>query len=37
LIADNKPVQVWYVHGHWLDVNSVRDLERAGNFAAGSH
>lgn len=37
LIATGRPVQVWYVHGHWLDVNSVRDLERAGNFAAGSH
>lgn len=37
LIETGRPVQVWYVHGHWLDVNSVRDLERAGNFAAGSH
>lgn len=37
LIDSGHPVQVWYVHGHWLDVNSVRDLERAGNFAAGSH
>ncbi len=37
LVADGKPVQVWYVHGHWMDVNSVLDLERAGNFAAGSH
>jgi len=36
LIGQGQPVQVWYVHGHWLDVNSVRDLERAGNFAAGS-
>lgn len=37
LVAIGKPVHVWYVHGHWLDVNSVLDLEDAGNFAAGSH
>ncbi len=37
LVAAGKPVHVWYVHGHWLDVNSVQDLEDAGNFAAGSH
>ncbi|HMM77008.1 MAG TPA: phosphoenolpyruvate mutase [Gammaproteobacteria bacterium] len=37
LVAAGKPVHVWYVHGHWLDVNSVLDLENAGNFAAGSH
>ena len=36
LVASGKPVHVWYVHGHWLDVNSVQDLEHAGNFAAGS-
>ena len=36
LVASGKPVHVWYVHGHWLDVNSVQDLEDAGNFAAGS-
>jgi len=37
LVDAGKPVHVWYVHGHWLDVNSVLDLELAGNFAAGSH
>lgn len=37
LVAAGKPVHVWYVHGHWLDVNSVQDLENAGNFAAGSN
>lgn len=36
LVASGKPIHVWYVHGHWLDVNSVQDLEHAGNFAAGS-
>ena len=37
LVAAGRPVHVWYVHGHWLDVNSVQDLEDAGNFAAGSN
>jgi len=37
LVASGKPVHVWYVHGHWMDVNSARDLEHAGNFAAGSN
>jgi phosphoenolpyruvate phosphomutase len=35
LVAAARPVRVWYVHGHWLDVNSVRDLESARAFAAG--
>ncbi len=35
LVVDGKSVRVWYVHGHWLDVNSLSDLERAGNFTAG--
>lgn len=35
LVASGKTVRVWYIHGHWLDVNSVQDLESAGNFAAG--
>jgi phosphoenolpyruvate phosphomutase len=35
LVASGKPVHVWYVHGHWLDVNSVKDLESAGTFTAG--
>jgi phosphoenolpyruvate phosphomutase len=35
LVAKGRPVRVWYVHGHWLDVNSARDLESAGTFAAG--
>ncbi|MCC7120472.1 MAG: phosphoenolpyruvate mutase, partial [Gammaproteobacteria bacterium] len=37
LVTAGKPVHVWYVHGHWLDVNSVQDLADAGDFAAGSH
>lgn len=35
LVANHHPVHVWYVHGHWLDVNSVNDLESAGTFASG--
>ena len=35
LVARGKPVHVWYVHGHWLDVNSIKDLESAGTFTAG--
>ncbi|MBI2801499.1 MAG: phosphoenolpyruvate mutase [Gammaproteobacteria bacterium] len=33
LVLNGKPVHVWYVHGHWLDVNSVKDLEPARSFA----
>ena len=36
LVVSGKPVHVWYVHGHWLDVNSVKDLESAGTFTAGA-
>ena len=36
LVAAGRPIQVIYVRGHWLDVNSLHDLERAGSFAAGS-
>jgi phosphoenolpyruvate phosphomutase len=36
LVARGNPVHVWYVHGHWLDVNSAKDLESAGNFTAGA-
>ena len=35
LIAQGKPVKVLYIHGHWLDVNSLDDLDRAGDFAQG--
>ncbi len=34
LVTDGRDVRVWYIHGHWLDVNSLADLERAGDFAA---
>lgn len=35
LVADGRPVKVMYVHGHWLDVNNLEDLRRAGEFACG--
>jgi phosphoenolpyruvate phosphomutase len=35
LIAQGRPVRVLYIYGHWLDVNSLEDLERAGHFAQG--
>ena len=37
LIQSGRPVQVHYIHGHWLDVNQLDDLDRAGDFAHGNH
>ncbi|MEM7467044.1 MAG: phosphoenolpyruvate mutase [Pseudomonadota bacterium] len=34
IIAAGHDVRVWYIHGHWLDVNSAEDLERASRFTA---
>jgi phosphoenolpyruvate phosphomutase len=34
LILDGHAPRVQYVTGHWLDINNLRDLERAGAFAA---
>jgi len=34
VVDSGHDVRVWYIHGHWLDVNSLTDLERAGDFAA---
>jgi phosphoenolpyruvate phosphomutase len=36
LVAAGKPVRVVYISGHWLDVNSLEDLDRAGDFTQGS-
>jgi phosphoenolpyruvate phosphomutase len=36
MIERGLPVRVVYVHGHWLDVNDLGDLERANAFAHGS-
>lgn len=35
LIEQGRPIAVTYITGRWLDVNSLRDLERADSFAAG--
>ncbi|MBK8959907.1 MAG: phosphoenolpyruvate mutase [Proteobacteria bacterium] len=35
IVARGHAVRVIYIHGHWLDVNSLRDLEQAGRFTAG--
>ena len=32
LSASARPVTVHYISGHWLDVNSVNDIDRAGDF-----
>lgn len=32
LVNDGHPPQVQYVSGHWLDINTVSDLERASAF-----
>lgn len=35
LVEQNHPVYVHYIHGHWLDVNTLTDLERAQSFELG--
>ncbi|MGA9575805.1 MAG: hypothetical protein WBS20_17825, partial [Lysobacterales bacterium] len=32
LIADGHAPQVQYVNGHWMDINNLGDLYRAGTF-----
>ena len=32
LVEDGHPPQVQYVNGHWMDINNLADLERAGAF-----
>ena len=32
LVGKNHPVHVQYIHGHWLDVNTIEDIDRAGDF-----
>jgi phosphoenolpyruvate phosphomutase len=34
LVEQGHTVRVLYINGHWLDVNSLPDLEKAGMFAA---
>lgn len=35
LVAAGRPVRVLYIHGHWLDVNHLEDLDRASGFTHG--
>ena len=35
LIEQGKPLKVHYIHGHWLDVNVLDDIDRAGDFTHG--
>ena len=32
LIQQGKPISTHYINGHWLDVNSLDDFDRAGDF-----
>ena len=32
LIQQGKPIHVHYIDGHWLDVNSLDDIDRASDF-----
>ena len=32
IIAKGKTVNVHYINGHWLDVNSINDIGAAGDF-----
>ena len=35
LIDQGKTVKVHYINGHWLDVNTLADIDRASDFARG--
>ena len=32
LVGKGHPIHVQYIHGHWLDVNIIADIDRAGDF-----
>lgn len=34
LLSCGHPVRVHYIHGHWLNVNTLEDVKRAGDFTA---
>jgi phosphoenolpyruvate phosphomutase len=36
LIDQGKPIHVHYINGHWLDVNYLSDIDRAGDFTKPS-
>jgi phosphoenolpyruvate phosphomutase len=35
LVANGHAPQVQYITGHWMDINNLEDLQRAGDFAHG--
>ena len=35
MVADGHAPQVQYISGHWMDINDLDDLTRAGDFAYG--
>jgi len=32
LVAKGRDIRVHYIHGHWLDINVLQDLDRASDF-----
>jgi phosphoenolpyruvate phosphomutase len=32
LVKQGRTIKVHYIHGHWMDVNALEDLDRAGDF-----
>jgi phosphoenolpyruvate phosphomutase len=32
LVNKGTAIKVHYIHGHWLDVNTIEDIDRAGDF-----
>ena len=32
LVARQRPIKVFYINGHWLDINTLDDLDRATDF-----
>ncbi len=32
LVSQGKPMHVHYINGHWLDINDLKDLDRASDF-----
>ncbi len=35
LVENGRAPQVQYISGHWMDINNLEDLQRAGEFAHG--
>jgi phosphoenolpyruvate phosphomutase len=37
ILSDGNPIRVIYIHGHWIDVNSIADLDKASALAGTNH